>query len=317
MTADLQHGNRFQHISFLRERSLVQPRPLRSGRVVRWRSLPSAPLAPETCTFFTKLCARWGLEARWYRESIFSRRHAAALRALRVKTPEDQTNIIGRDPAADERALAAVMIGVTAFFRDPLVFESLQPHLPDLVYSEPCFNALSVGCSDGSELYSLGMLLGDKFELKQIRLWGVDCRPSALDRAESGVYPSTSLKAIPQALRVKFLEPFKSNIILAQSEHVPTFRVSDELRSVCSWILADALNLDVAAGLPGVCDLIMCRNLAIYLTAEAAAELWTSLVRRLRTRGILMVGRAERPPAGLRNELIRIGPCLYRKVAAA
>ena len=58
-------------------------------------------------------------------------------------------------------------------------------------------------------------------------------------------------------------------------------------------------------------DLILCRNMAIYLEPASAASLWVSLARVLRPGGALVPGKAERPPrvAGLVPE----APCVYRR----
>ena len=58
-------------------------------------------------------------------------------------------------------------------------------------------------------------------------------------------------------------------------------------------------------------DLILCRNVAIYLEPTAAARLWTVLVGSLRFGGILVVGKAERPQQQL--ALLRLAPCVFEK----
>ncbi len=57
---------------------------------------------------------------------------------------------------------------------------------------------------------------------------------------------------------------------------------------------------------PGAWDLILCRNVAIYLSAGASTRLWQNIAKSLRPGGVLVPGKAERPlaradwPSGLR-----------------
>jgi chemotaxis protein methyltransferase CheR len=60
----------------------------------------------------------------------------------------------------------------------------------------------------------------------------------------------------------------------------------------------------------GFWDIILCRNVAIYLKREASCALWAMLALRLRPGGLLVVGNAERPSVPGLNHLDR---CLYRK----
>ena len=146
--------DRFRHLSFLTDSKSNAPSPSvrPSSRVARTRASATAPLDAEAAAYFQALCSRWGLQATRYRSSILQRRKGATLRALRAADLRDGIETLDRDAAAAERALAAVMIGVTSFFRDPAVFESLAALIPDLHAQAGRLNVLSVGCSNGVEL---------------------------------------------------------------------------------------------------------------------------------------------------------------------
>jgi chemotaxis methyl-accepting protein methylase len=55
---------------------------------------------------------------------------------------------------------------------------------------------------------------------------------------------------------------------------------------------------------------ILFRNVAIYLEPDEAFRVWGHLAARLRPGGVLVTGKAERPPASLGFE--RIEPCLFQ-----
>ena len=81
--------------------------------------------------------------------------------------------------------------------------------------------------------------------------------------------------------------------------------VRSQVQSI-DWRRENVLNADYE----GSWNLILCRNLAIYLEAETAARLWQRIAGALAPGGFLVVGSAERPVvAGLH----RCGPCIYRR----
>jgi chemotaxis methyl-accepting protein methylase len=60
----------------------------------------------------------------------------------------------------------------------------------------------------------------------------------------------------------------------------------------------------------GTWDLILCRNLAIYLEPVAAEVLWMRLAEAIAPGGYLIVGKAEKPRV---SSLRRVAPSIYCK----
>jgi chemotaxis methyl-accepting protein methylase len=60
----------------------------------------------------------------------------------------------------------------------------------------------------------------------------------------------------------------------------------------------------------GPWDIILWRNMAIYLKLKPASQVWDSLKKELRPGGLLVVGKAERPPAS--SGLTCISRCIYQ-----
>ena len=61
---------------------------------------------------------------------------------------------------------------------------------------------------------------------------------------------------------------------------------------------------------PGPWNMILCRNLAIYLETRMVEKLWQRLLCALAPGGVLVVGKAEKPRL---KGLTTIGPCIYQK----
>jgi chemotaxis protein methyltransferase CheR len=300
--------DRFEHLKFLGDPPA--PAALPAARAKPERRAPAEVcLGQDGALFYEALCRAWGLTASRYRDSILSRRQNACLRALRAASPISGASLMGRDQQASERALGAVMIGVTEFFRDSAVFEALRPWVHTLP-GDATLQALSIGCSDGSELYSLGILLAEEGMLQRSRLRGVDCRPTAIETARSGIYPAAALAGIDASRRANFFAPVARTGLSARK--APRVRIAEEVRRACEWRVADAFSLAPEPGKPGV-DIILCRNLAIYLKPDAATELWERCVACLRPGGLLITGKAERPPSEFRTALRRLGTCIYQR----
>lgn len=226
------------------------------------------------------------------------RRLPACLRALKVEDCSAALMSIHENPSLLTVAVDALLNGTTSFFRDPPVFEHLeQVVIPDLLRNTSNPGIWSVACSDGTELYSVAMLLAECDSSSAPRLLGTDCRKSALDVARKGIYP---LHAVPTPRSDLAL----GHLIRGKS----TVSIHPNLVSRAEWRQHDILN----GKAEGLWDMILCRNLAIYLEREAALTMWQSLATALRPGGILVVGKAESPQS---TGLIRIGPCIFQKLS--
>ncbi|HLO41129.1 MAG TPA: CheR family methyltransferase [Phycisphaerales bacterium] len=228
------------------------------------------------------------------------RRRAACLRAGHAETFAELEQKSIHDRSTSERTLSALLIGVTRFFRDQHVFSDLATRLPSLHARRRRLNILCVACSDGQEPYSIAMLLADLGLLASSRILGIDRREDAIRAAHAGRYPLECASDIA----ADRLEAYTD--LHAASDSI---RIRPELRSVCTFVVADAFHLPLPAH--ERFDLILCRNLAIYLQPEASMQLWESLVQRLEPGGLLVVGKAERPSPC--TPLVRTGPCIYQR----
>lgn len=233
-----------------------------------------------------------------YLPSALARRIPACLRGARAVTEAEARERLEDDPRRLEEMLDILLIGVTDFFRDRAVFEALERRaLPALLASRPRLRALSAGCSDGRELYSLALAVAERGALERSEFTGIDLRRSALRRAEEGRFPR------PGGVDLRRFAGYFE-------DEGDVLRAAPALRERMRWRAADLLE----APFEGSYDLLFCRNVAIYLRPDAARALWSLLAARLSEGGVLVTGKAEAPPPEL--GLARIGPCLYRREPA-
>jgi len=248
--------------------------------------------------FFDWLFERAGLAARHYRGTSLARRLSACLRAVGGRDAADARRRIEGEPALLRAAVGAVLLGVTEFARDEAVFETLQSTVvPRFRERRGRIRVWSAACSDGHELYSVAILLAEAGLLGNCELWGTDCRGEAIERAAAGVFPGEALGKVGTAARARH---FRVEGRVA--------RASGELCGAMRWKVADLL----AGAEPGPWDVILWRNMAIYLTPDAAERVWRRVTAELGPGGYLVVGKADHPPVG--PGLRRVATCVYQKV---
>src|SRR5262245_594012 len=109
----------------------------------------------------TSVLRRGGVNPAHYRNGPLARRVPACLRALKVECEAMALARVSEQPSANGAALEAFLIGVSAFFRDPAVFDKLRTELTTLAAGTGTRRILSVGCSSGAELYSVAILLAE------------------------------------------------------------------------------------------------------------------------------------------------------------
>jgi chemotaxis protein methyltransferase CheR len=267
-----------------------------------WGDLPTPtveadqPLSDEIAAFLEWLFLQADLDFRMYRAESLIRRLPACFRALRVSTASQARALLERQPALKEAALSAMLVGVTSFFRDPSVFRMLRSELFSLAGTRGALYVWSIGCSDGAELYSVGIMLAELDLLKDSYLLGTDCRADCIRRAKRGAYEYSEVKDVPSQQLSRSFDRQDSQ-----------FRVDGTIRTATQWRIGDILKTHE----PGVWDLILFRNTAMYMRAQGTDAIWQRLEHSLRPGGILVLGKAERP-TGV-DRLSFMAPCLYRR----
>lgn len=294
-------ASRYRHVVFTDELETLR-RPMDFG--------PPAPveadarhtgeldkLSYEDEAFIRWLLERAELDMRDYKPETLRRRVPACLRAIRASSAAHARHILLRTPSLVPVAIDTLIIGVTSFFRDPRVYDYLATDvLPTLAEHAGGIRVWSVGCSDGAELYSIAMLLAEQRTLHRCYLLGTDCRSDAVKRATAGSYEVASMRGVPGELLGRY---FVGN--------GRQWRLQGWLRTVVQFRTANVLKIIE----PGMFDLVLCRNMAIYLQGDASMRLWAGLERAVRPGGVLVTGKAERPVGAKR--LSPVAPCVYRR----
>jgi chemotaxis protein methyltransferase CheR len=294
----------FVHFSGVESQPCL-PRPRHAPElhspVAHTAKFPRVSAAPgQLDPFAAWLLTHAGLRANAYRPAPLNRRLPAVLRRLRMQSPEAARKLLQGNPELLPVALDMLLIGVSSFFRDTKVFGYMRESgLRSLLQSRRGVSVISSGVSNGCELYSIAILLAEAGVLGRSSLLGIDCRCEAIRQAQQGRFQEGELSEVEHSLRERYFRPEGT-----------TYRAGTFLRHAITWRCADLLTY-----MPPASDLILFRNVAIYLEDGFAAQVWDRLCSALTPGGLLLTGKAEKPPAEL--PLQCVCPSVYRKEVAS
>lgn len=257
-------------------------------------ALPAEPID----AFAALVLVQAGIDPRVYRAKPIQRRLAACLRQLRAPDAASAEQRLQSSPELLPFALDTLLIGVTGFFRDPAVFQHLRAIIvPALLRERAGLNVYAAGVSGGHELYSVAMLLDERGALAGSTLLGVDCRTHAIAQARAGRFDGEELVGLTPEQRQKYFA-VAGGVAVARPH----------LRSRMEWRCRDLFS-DASAAIGA--DLILFRNVAIYLEPPAAAQVYERFAAQLAPGGILVTGKAEHPPRTL--PFTKVAPSIFRK----
>ena len=192
-----------------------------------------------------------------------------------------------RENPEERKFLAAdMLISVTQFFRDPEAYEILKkyalPHLFDERESNQAVRVWVAGCATGEEAYSIALMLFDYQEKHQlsvpIQIFASDIDSGALDFARAGLYGPESVKCIPGDMLERYFT--------AEGEG---YRICKDVRSSIVFAMHNLVTDPPFSRL----DMIVCRNVLIYLEQTIQRHLMSLFSSILNKGGVLFLGTSE------------------------
>ncbi|MFO7857726.1 MAG: CheR family methyltransferase, partial [Ectothiorhodospiraceae bacterium] len=247
-----------------------------------------AAAAPDIVPLLDRLLRHTGHDFSLYKDSTVRRRVERRMAIHECETVADYAAFLDANPQEIDLLFRELLIGVTAFFRDPdawdLLRDTVLPEQLQRLSPGERLRAWVVGCSTGEEAYSLAMVLREAMTAAEapvdadLQIFASDLSPDAVDVARRGVYPA----AIREHVDPERLERFFT-------QHGDQYRVRPELRDRVLFA-----RHDVALDPPFTnVDLIVCRNLLIYFDQDLQNRLLPLFHYSLRPGGVLFLGRSE------------------------
>jgi chemotaxis protein methyltransferase CheR len=235
------------------------------------------------------LQSRAGIELESSKSYLLSSRLASVARDAGFRSHEELLGHLARHPnrALEAEVIDAMLTTESSFFRDVRPFEALRHQiLPELIAARQqrrTLNIWSAACSSGQEPFSIAMMIREHFpELRgwQVTILASDLSQAVLSRAAEGRFGRVEVnRGLPASLLVKYF-----------NQRGIEWQVDEVIRSMVTF---RRINLcDAWPALPAM-DLILLRNVLIYLRVRLKEEVLARAARLLEPDGYLFLGAAE------------------------
>lgn len=240
-----------------------------------------------------------GIDLHSYKEQQMRRRIDQWLARYDLEDYAQLVDRIKTDTEHREKFTKYLTINTSQFFRDLGVFNDIENIvLPRITAGGKRPRIWSAGASIGAEIYSIALLLQKKNQRAQ-QLLATDIDEVILGRAQEGRYSSHEVQNVPADLIGQYFTKDGTQLVISdQIRALVTFRKHDMLRDP----------------FPKPFDLILCRNVFIYFTAETQERLIHKFVDSLAPGGFFIVGSAEHIMDPSRFGLQRESYCIYSKL---
>lgn len=233
------------------------------------------------------------------------------MRRFGFRTLTDLVDELPHDSAALSAAvIEAMTVGDTSFFRDESVFLALRDTvLPALISrraAQKRLNIWSAACAGGQEVCSLAILLED-FGLSAggwtIRLLGTDISSDAIDKARTAVYRNDEvIRGLSPRHRDRYFLPDDNG-----------WQLHDTLQQMTAFHVRNLLEPfdSIAEGM----DIILCRNVLMYLDRPLRCSVVSRLTEKLADDGVFLLGAGEMLPLqGSLRPLSLAAPGFYARI---
>jgi two-component system, chemotaxis family, CheB/CheR fusion protein len=228
-----------------------------------------------------------GLDFRGYKRTSLRRRITLRMEAVEAPDFGAYQAHLEVHPGEFEDLLNTVLINVTSFFRDPEAWEVLRDQvIPQIIASanehgRP-IRVWSVGCASGEEPYSIAMLfaeaLGTQDFCERVKIYATDLDEEALRAARQATYLPRDVEGVPPPLLERYFE---------RTNHHYVFN-----RDLRKCVIFGCHNVVKDAPISRI-DLLVCRNLLIYLEGETQDVVLPRLHYALAPEAYLFLGKAE------------------------
>ncbi len=212
------------------------------------------------------------------------------------------------DKRLRDRVIEAMTTNETFWFRDGFPFDILQSMIyPELTDKMGGIKIWSSACSSGQEAYSISMAT-DEYKAANpgklrgdVRIVGTDISPAIVKSAQTACYDNLSM--------TRGLSPERKKKYFTEKGNC--WEVNPDIKARASF---REMNLLQSYGMLGKFDVVFCRNVLIYFSADNKRDILERIRQTLNPRGFLFLGASE----SLSNysdafEMIRCNPgVLYR-----
>jgi two-component system CheB/CheR fusion protein len=245
---------------------------------------------PDVTDFLLGVCEhlrhRLGHDFSQYKRSTMLRRVQRRMQVVGAATGAEYLDRLQSKPDEPSLLFRDLLINVTCFFRDAEAFDFLRREvIPELLRDKGASDTIRIwtpGCSSGEEAYSLAIMISEALARMQVRpsvqIFATDIDEAMLHKARAASYPQSAVKDVPLELLDRYFFAQEDDYVLTQS-------VRDMVRVSNHNLIKDPPFSRV--------DMIVCRNMLIYLNSNLQQRLIPVFHYALKPHGWLFLGSAE------------------------
>jgi two-component system CheB/CheR fusion protein len=223
-----------------------------------------------------------------YKKNTVYRRIERRMGVHKIDKITSYVRFLQENPKEVEILLKELLIGVTNFFRDEIVWEKLKdtviPNMIANLQEGSILRAWIPGCSTGEEAYSLAIIFKEAVEKKNpnggisLQIFATDLDYEAIETARKGTFPANiAANVSPKRLGRFFVKTDDG------------YRVNTEIREM---VVFAKHNIIMHAPFTKI-DIITCRNLLIYMDSELQKKILGLFYYSISPEGILVLGSSE------------------------
>lgn len=196
---------------------------------------------------------------------------------------------------------------VTHFFREPEHFSFLSTYLSSIKANrnDQHLKIWCAACSTGEEVYSIALIVADRYGSQNWSILGTDISTESVQRASLALYPIQQVEEIPDYY-------LKNYALKGKGSQAGHFTFDRSITENCKF---QTLNLNENFTLPDGFqpDIVFLRNVMIYFENDVRRNLILRINRYMKHSGLLFLGHAETLNA-LNVPFEYVRPAVYRRI---
>ncbi|RUT02529.1 hypothetical protein DSM106972_060070 [Dulcicalothrix desertica PCC 7102] len=231
-----------------------------------------------------------GCDLTVYKRPSLVRRFEHRMQELEIGDYTDYLEYLKNHPQECVPLLNTILINFSSFFRDRDSWDYLaNAIIPEIITSKQPGEQIrvwSAGCASGQETYTIAILLAEMLGIDQylerVQIFATDVDKDALLQAHRGSYNELEIVGIDDKILSKYFDKkFENN----EQRYI----INSKLRRK---IIFGRHDLALDAPMSKI-DLLVCRNVLIYLNSEIQAGVIVRFHFALNDNGVLFLGSAE------------------------
>lgn len=230
------------------------------------------------------MCHFTGVDFTQYKESTLMRRIERRRGIVQAGSLNNYWKLLKDSPEEKECLYQDILIGVTDFFRDIDAYISLYHNYIKSFLSGGTeeIRIWCIACSSGEEPYSMAVLMSEAMKglerQIEVKIFATDIDGEAVNTAKRGIYSEEACESFPDEL--------KKTYFIKQEKG---YKICDQIRRMVVFARHDVIKDPPFSHM----DLVICRNVFIYIKPKRQQSILNMMYRVLNEEGVLFLGSSE------------------------